>query len=86
MRRPDRFFRDDLPDNRRWIERAVQTDLAPGDVLFFHAGVLHAAGANRSGARKRAVVFSYRDAANAPIPGTRSASKVDLDPDSMRCR
>jgi phytanoyl-CoA hydroxylase len=82
----DRFFRDDLPENRPWLERAVQADLAPGDVLFFHAGVLHSAGANRTGARKRAVVFSYRDVANAPIPGTRSAAKADLDPESMRCR
>lgn len=82
----DRFFREDLTNNRHWIERAVQADLAPGDVLFFHAGVLHAAGANRTSACKRAVVFSYRDATNAPIAGTRSAAKADLDPDSIRCR
>ena len=82
----DRFFRDEAPGNRRWIERAVQADLAPGDVLFFHAGLLHAAGANRTAARKRAVVFSYRDATNAPVAGTRSASRADLDPDTMRCR
>lgn len=82
----DRFFREDVPANRHWIDRAVQADLAPGDVLFFHAGVLHAAGANRTEARKRAVVFSYRDAANQPLPGTRSAAKADLDPESIRCR
>jgi phytanoyl-CoA hydroxylase len=78
----DRFFRDDHPANRAWIERAVQVDLAPGDVLFFHAALLHAAGRNRTAQRKRAVVFSYRAADNPPLPDTRSAARPDLDPDA----
>lgn len=76
-----RFFRPDLPANQAWIARAVQVDLEPGDVLFFHAALLHAAGKNVTARRKRAVVFSYRPADNAPLPGTRSASAADLDPD-----
>ena len=76
-----RFFRPDHPANRAWIERAVQVDLGPGDVLFFHAAALHAAGRNFTARRKRSVVFSYRPADNSPLPGTRSASATDLDPE-----
>lgn len=76
-----RFFRTDRADNARWLNRAIQVDLQPGDVLFFHAGLLHAAGANRSDRRKLSVVFSYRAADNLPRPGTRSAAREDLDPE-----
>lgn len=80
-----RFFRPDHPANKAWIERALQVDLAPGDVLFFHAALLHSAGRNITARRKRAVVFSYRSADNAPLPGTRSASAADLDPERGPC-
>lgn len=80
-----RFFIDDHPANRDWIDRAVQVDLQPGDVLFFHAALLHAAGRNLTARRKRAVVFSYRAESNRPLPGTRSAAGADLDPDSAPC-
>lgn len=76
----ERFFRDDHPANRVWIERAVQVDLEPGDVLLFHAALLHSAGRNLTGERKLSVVFSYRAADNRPLPGTRSASRTDLEP------
>ena len=75
-----RFFRDDIPDNRALIDSAVQVDLDPGDVLFFHAGMLHAAGTNQTTERKLSVVFSYRPAANLPLPGSRSAMWEDVDP------
>jgi phytanoyl-CoA hydroxylase len=77
-----KFFRTDRAANREWIERAVQVDLQPGDVLFFHAGLLHSAGANRTDRRKLSVVFSYRAADNRPRPGTRSAALADLDPET----
>jgi len=80
-----RFFRTDHPGNRPWIERAVQAELAPGDVLFFHAALLHAAGRNCTARRKRAVVFSFRAADNPPRSGTRSAARVDLDPEQRAC-
>ena len=80
-----RFFRPEYPANRRWIESAVQIDLEPGDVLCFHAALLHAAGRNLTNRRKRAVVFSFRAADNEPIPGTRSAAAPDLHPDRRPC-
>jgi len=73
-----KFFRQDYPPNQAWLDRAVQVDMQPGDVLFFHARLLHAAGQNRSMQRKLSVVFSYRTSSNMPIPGTRSSSLEDM--------
>jgi len=81
----DRFFLADRPANREWIDSAVQVDLQAGDVLFFHAALLHAAGRNLTARRKRAVVFSYRAADNLPRPGSRSAAFVDMDPEVPAC-
>ncbi|MEM1081623.1 MAG: phytanoyl-CoA dioxygenase family protein, partial [Pseudomonadota bacterium] len=50
-----------------------------GDVLFFHANLLHAAGQNRTGERKLSVVLSYRSSNNLPRPGSRSAAVEDLE-------
>ncbi|MDT8409593.1 MAG: phytanoyl-CoA dioxygenase family protein [Wenzhouxiangellaceae bacterium] len=77
-----RFFRDDRPSNQALIEQSVQADLAPGDVLLFHAALLHSAGRNRCGEQKLSVVFSYRRHDNLPLPGSRSAECADLDPES----
>ena len=81
----NRFFRTECPANRVWIDSAVQVELKPGDVLFFHAALLHAAGRNLTGRRKRAVVFSYRPENNRPLPGTRSAARPDLEPERAAC-
>lgn len=76
-----KFLRRDRPDNQALIRTAERCELAPGDVLFFHSGALHAAGRNRTGRRKMAVVFTYRDAVNTPLPGSRSAGLPDLAPE-----
>jgi phytanoyl-CoA hydroxylase len=81
----ERFFRDDYAANRAWTASAIQVDLQPGDVLFFHAGLLHAAGRNLTDRRKRAVVFSYRAESNRPQPDRRSAAADDLDPERGTC-
>ena len=67
------FLREDRPDNAELIESAVTAELAPGDVLFFDAGVFHAAGANTTDERKLSLVTTYYGADNAPMPDTRSA-------------
>ena len=69
----DLFLRPDLPENARLIDAAVPLALEPGDALFFHCRLLHAAGRNDTAQVKLSVVFTYHDAANQPIPGTRSA-------------
>jgi len=72
------FLREDLPENLQLIEGARDVELAPGDVLFFHARVFHYAGQNRSPQVKLSVVFTYHAADNQPIPDTRSARYPDI--------
>lgn len=69
------FLRPEHPANGALIDSAVEASLAPGDVLFFDAGAFHAAGANTTEDMKLSVVTSYFGADNAPIDGTRSASR-----------
>ncbi len=78
--RPDRgrldshlFLRPELPENHAIIDQARLVTLAPGDALFFHCRLFHAAGANRTDRMKLSVVFTYHTPDNAPIAGTRSA-------------
>ena len=68
----DLFLRPDLADNRALIEQNTAAALQPGDVLFFHCRLFHAAGMNRSDRVKLSPVFTYHAADNRPIPGTRS--------------
>ncbi|WP_269533188.1 phytanoyl-CoA dioxygenase family protein [Chitinimonas sp. BJYL2] len=68
------FLRTDLPENRVLIDSAEFPELAPGDVVFFHARTFHAAGWNRTQSTKYSLVFSYHRQDNQPVPGTRSAS------------
>jgi phytanoyl-CoA hydroxylase len=72
------FFRPDIAANQAILERQVAAELDAGDVLFFHARVLHAAGRNDTELTKLAAVFTYHAADNHPIPGTRSASLPDV--------
>lgn len=74
----NKFFRDDLPENQAAIESAVNVELSPGDVLFFHCRTLHAAGQNLTRTTKYALVLTFRPADNPPIPGSRSASMPEI--------
>ena len=69
----DLFLRPEPPENADLIASAVPLELDRGDVLFFHCRLFHAAGRNDSDRVKLSVVFTYHDADNRPIPGTRSA-------------
>lgn len=68
------FLRTELAENRALVEQGLSVDLEPGDVLFFHCRVFHAAGINLSDEIKHSVVFTYHSGDNRPIPDTRSAS------------
>lgn len=78
---PQRFLREDRSETQALIKHAKTAILAPGDVLFFHAGAFHAAGHNATGDLKLSVVMTYYGADNAPIPNTRSAA---LEPICIR--
>lgn len=67
-----KFFRDDLPSNMEHIVNAINVDISPGDVLFFHARLLHAANANSLAEPKVSLVYTFRDAENKPVDGSRS--------------
>jgi phytanoyl-CoA hydroxylase len=73
-----KFFRADLPENEALIRTAVSPELKAGDVVFFHCNTLHSAGKNLSDAVKFSLVYTYRGASNAPLPGTRSAGKEEV--------
>lgn len=68
------FLRTDLAENAALLDTQVCAELDPGDVLFFHCRLFHAAGRNRSGRIKFSAVFTYHAVDNPPLPGSRSAS------------
>ena len=67
------FLRMDIERNLDLVSNATTFFLQPGDVLFFHSRLLHAAGKNKTKGIKLSVVYTYYSAENSPIPGTRSA-------------
>ncbi|MCR9276435.1 MAG: phytanoyl-CoA dioxygenase family protein [Pseudomonadaceae bacterium] len=75
----DLFLRPELRENRELIEQSEAVQLAPGDVLFFHCRLFHAAGMNRSDTVKLSPVFTYHTASNRPIPDTRSARYPSIE-------
>ncbi|SAL30684.1 phytanoyl-CoA dioxygenase family protein [Caballeronia humi] len=74
-----KFFRSDIPENEALIRTAVSPELKAGDVVFFHCNTLHSAGKNLSDQVKFSLVYTYHGASNAPLPGTRSAAKPEVD-------
>jgi phytanoyl-CoA hydroxylase len=72
------FLRVDVPSNQALLARAAVATLEPGDVLFFHCRLFHAAGRNATNEPKFSVVFSYRPENNLPLPNTRSSAVPDV--------
>ena len=68
------FLREDSAENRDLISKRVTPLLEPGDVVFFHCRMFHAASANCTDQTKFSLVFTYHALDNSPLPGTRSAS------------
>lgn len=73
------FLREDVPENAALIQTAISPTLQEGDVLFFHCRTLHAAGRNQSGQVKLSVVHTYHGVSTHPKPGSRSASKPEVE-------
>ncbi len=72
------FLRTDVAENAALLSTRIYAELDPGDVLFFHCRLFHAASHNRSTHTKFSAVFTYRAIDNRPLPGTRSASLPDI--------
>ncbi|WP_225721380.1 phytanoyl-CoA dioxygenase family protein [Candidatus Vallotiella sp. (ex Adelges kitamiensis)] len=73
-----KFFRDDISENIVLMSTAISPILNLGDAVFFHCNTLHSAGKNLSNDIKFSLVFTYHSVNNAPVPGTRSASKLGV--------
>ncbi|MFT5172339.1 MAG: phytanoyl-CoA hydroxylase [Gammaproteobacteria bacterium] len=73
------FLRPELEENQALIDSAVQVELQPGDALFFHCKLFHAADANTTDEVKLSTVLTYHARENQPIPGTRSAQYPSID-------
>lgn len=72
------FFRTDRVENAPVLAKAQAVHLRAGDVLFFHARLLHAAGRNAGQAVKRSLVFTYRRTDEVPLPDSRSSRLRDV--------
>ncbi|MEO7728240.1 MAG: phytanoyl-CoA dioxygenase family protein [Burkholderiales bacterium] len=72
------FLRLDVEANKPLIRTQRRVELDPGDVLFFHCRLFHAAGHNQTADTKFSLVLSYHAADNRPLAGTRSASLPDI--------
>ena len=72
------FLRTDVTANAALLQTQVSVELDPGDVLFFHCRLFHAASSNRSTRTKFSAVFTYHATDNQPLPGTRSAGMADV--------
>ena len=80
---PERFdeklyFREDLEENRKLIDRKISFRLQAGDVVLFHAKTLHRANPNHSEEPKISFVYTVRAQGNLPIPGTPSAEFPEI--------
>ena len=72
------FLRIDIAANAELLRTQISAELDPGDVLFFHCRLFHAASSNRSARTKFSAVFTYHATDNQPLPGTRSAGMPDV--------
>ena len=76
------FFRDDYVPNREWIDKRESFVLEKGDLILFHASLLHQAGSNGSDTPKFSLVYTVRAAGNLSLEGTRSSlyEEIPLPP------
>jgi phytanoyl-CoA hydroxylase len=72
------FLKTDHETALKWIEEAVNVELASGDVLFFHAGLFHAANHNQTPHAKYSLVYSYHSENNSPIKETKSTTYEEI--------
>jgi phytanoyl-CoA hydroxylase len=78
------FLRTDVEQNSDILAKKVAVELDPGDVLFFHCRLFHAAGQNQTPDTKYSVVYTYHAADNRPVPGSRSAALPDVPLENAR--
>ncbi len=73
------FFKADLDENKHVLDRAVNVELEAGDVLLFHAKLLHCASRNTTTETKLSFVFTYHNEDTVPEKGTRSSKSEEVE-------
>jgi phytanoyl-CoA hydroxylase len=81
--RPEQFddkeyFREDTPENSLLIAQKVSTALEKGDILIFHALLLHRANKNNTQKTKISFVYTVKGAATKAIEGSRSCEFKEI--------
>ena len=66
------FLKVDHPENAALFEKSIDVEMNAGDVLFFHAGLFHAANHNQTEQAKYSLVYSYHGEKNKPLPDSKS--------------
>jgi phytanoyl-CoA hydroxylase len=74
----DLFLNTDHPMAQEWLENVYNVELNAGDVLFFHAGIFHAANHNITDQAKYSLVYSYHGEENKPIENTKSTEYEEV--------
>ncbi|MGJ8664347.1 MAG: phytanoyl-CoA dioxygenase family protein [Marinicella sp.] len=73
------FLKLDKTENQELFEQSVDVELQAGDVLFFHAGIFHAANHNQTEQAKYSLVYSYHGENNAPKSNTKSTTFEEIE-------
>ena len=68
-------FKEELSKNQEIISKRVHCNLEKGDIVLFHAKVLHYAHKNKTDKAKISFVYSLRAKSNLPLKNTRSNYK-----------
>jgi len=72
------FFRADLEENQRVIDKKVSFELESGDIVLFHSELLHRANENRSDKDKISFVYTVKGKSVSVIEGTRSSKFKEI--------
>lgn len=72
------FLKHQHPQAKEWLDAAVDVELAAGDVLFFHAGLFHAANDNQTEQAKFSLVNSYHGEGNMPLSNSKSTTYEEV--------
>jgi len=72
------FLNNKNPQAKKWLNSAVDVELAAGDVLFFHAGLFHAANENKTNQAKFSLVNSYHGVDNKPLKNSKSITYEEI--------
>jgi len=72
------YLREDLEQNKPLIAQKVSIDLEKGDVVIFHALLLHRANENSTDEAKISFVYTVKGASTKAIVGSRSAEFPEI--------